>query len=92
MAGRRPGGARARPAAAVAGGIAQAARLLLGGEPPLWPGWRVPAAVRSTRPADGTLAWQIILIAASAALFATALAVTAYRIRAARRRETTTAA
>jgi len=36
-------------------------------------------------------AWQIILIPASAALVAAALAVTAYRTRAAQRRVTTTA-
>jgi hypothetical protein len=36
-------------------------------------------------------AWQIILIPASAALVAAALAVPAYRTRAARRRVTTTA-
>jgi len=37
-------------------------------------------------------AWQIILIPASAALVAAALAVTAYRTQATRRRVTTTAA
>jgi len=55
--------------------------------PPL-PG---PAGVHAA-PADGTPACQIMLIAASAALVAAALAVTAYRMRAARRRVTTTVA
>ena len=55
--------------------------------PPL-PG---PARVHAA-PADGTPAWQIVPIADSAALVAAALAVTAYRMRATRRRVTTTAA
>jgi hypothetical protein len=96
MAGQRPGGARARPARRGRPGVAQAGPLFSWAESRhCGQAGEVPAAARSSpvhaAPADGTPTWQIILIAAPAALFAAALAVTAYRIQAARRRETTTA-
>jgi len=98
LAGQRP---RWRPSspgpAAVASASPGRARLLSWADPPLPPGWRKyplqpdPARVHAAL-ADGMPAWQIILIAASAALFAAPLAVAAYPMRAARRRVITTAA
>jgi hypothetical protein len=97
VAGRRPGGVghrrtrRSRPGiarpglAALLGGPATAVRLE---KVPPRPD---PARVHAALP-GGTPAWQVTLIAASAALFAAALAVAAYGMRAARRRVTTTAA
>jgi hypothetical protein len=80
LPGQRPGSVRHRPAALL-GEPATAARLE-----------KVPAAARPgpvrAALADGMPAWQIIVIAASAALLAAAVAVTAYRMRAAWRRVT----
>ena len=84
----------ARPAAVALASPGRARRLPWAG-PPLPPSGentrrcQIQARVHAAL-ADGMPAWQIILIPASAALVA-ALAVTAYRTRAARRRMTTTA-
>jgi hypothetical protein len=92
------------PAASVTAGPAASAsaspgraRLLSRADPPLPPGWReqppLPDAARvHAALAGGTPAWQITILAAMAALFAAALAVTAYGMLAARRHVTTTAA
>jgi hypothetical protein len=63
--------------------------------PPGPPGWNkhppLPAHAH-TLAASGMPGWQITLIAVGAALLAAALAVTAYRMRAARQRVTVSAA
>ena len=71
-------------------------RLLSWADPPLPPGWNLhlprpdPARVHAVL-AGGMPGWQTILIAATAALFAGALTVTARRIRARRRLATSAA-
>ena len=86
----------ARPAA-VAPASPGRARLRSWADPPLPPGWRKYPPLPEAAPvhaalADGMPAWQIIVIAASAALLAAVQAVTACRMRSAPRRVTTTAA
>jgi hypothetical protein len=84
---------------------AAAAPAMLATTPPLPPGWNMrPPMPREyifgpvvkvpghTVVIGGMPGWQITLIAAAAALLASALTVTVYRIRAARRRATATTA
>jgi heme/copper-type cytochrome/quinol oxidase subunit 1 len=81
--------------AAVLLASAAAAPAVLATSPPLPPGWnKHPPLPAHTHPAatGGMPGWQITLIAAAAVLLAAALAVTVYRMRAARRRVTTSAA
>jgi hypothetical protein len=56
------------------------------------PVYQVPARIPAHAVAGGMPGWQITLIAAGAALLAAALAVLVYRMRAARRRVTVSAA
>ena len=97
VAGQRPGGARARPARRSRPGIARAGPATPLSGPATGAGLeKIPTAagpsLRPRCPGRRHPAWQIILIPASAALVAAALAVTAYRTQATRRRVTTTAA
>jgi len=88
-----------------AGGAPAALASVLGGDPhgrpglasprPEPPGWdkHPPRAAHAHALVTGGMpGWQIALIVAGAALLAAALAVTAYRMRAARRRVTVSAA
>jgi len=71
-----------------AGGAPAALASVLGGDPHGRPGLAHAHALVT----GGMPGWQIALIVAGAALLAAALAVTAYRMRAARRRVTVSAA
>jgi len=99
---RLPRNLAAAPAAALAGAAAAAALATSQPRPPGWnkhpplplghvagPVYKVPA---HTAVAGGMPGWQIALITAAAFLLATGLAVALYRLRAARRRVTASAA
>jgi hypothetical protein len=71
------------------------ARVLAWADPPLWRGWgKHPTLPTLTHTAvtGGTPGWQITLIAAGAAILATALAVALHRAWGAARRQVTSTA
>jgi hypothetical protein len=74
---------------------AAAAPAVLATSPPLPPGWNkhppLPAHIHAVA-SGGMPGWQITLITAAAVLLATAVAVIIYRLRATRRRVSTSAA
>ena len=71
------------------GAVPAAFASVLGGDPHGRPGLPTHAHALAT---GGTPGWQIVLIAAGAALLCAALAVAVYRMRTARRRVTVSAA